>query len=645
MAYDLVAASLTYSLVLPDSALNPGDYFKFSYKIFNGGSELAVGPASAAVLLSSDLSYSPDDLVLFTYTYTSLPYYFGHNVTVLIPTSFAPGRYNLIFQIDTLGQIAETNEINNTQVVANLIFNRADLTTNSAADLFEDHGKLAFMAQLAAAAYQLTTDELIIDGINHENPDIFPYYHAISEDLTLLDATDIPALARTDVQDTNFPVAGLRNGIYTNHNAAALVARSTDAMFIAFRGTNDNNGEMGVPFSPAPETPDGDHWFGKKAHFVLFEAMLTAVADYMKEFGLTTLYVTGHSLGAAMVQAFVKSINNADAVDKPFGSITVIADTFASPGYGVAGQTASNFDNLWIDGDPILKASRLADNVGDANRIYHNLDNQIIALDLTKTNLLGFEVQQSNKEKLGLLHSVTYYADFAAALAREGIGQNALSKSSLHNIDYDRVFINATVKGNGRWIEFDKRDDSIAGSWKDDIILGLEGHDTLRGGSGRDHIQGAKNLDWLYGDSETDYLYGGDGADRLYGGSSRDALTGGAGFDRFFFMHTEYFGTPPTTGIPGSPPVPDSLSDTITDFETGLDRIILANIDPSLAEGDQAFTFIGQDVFTATTAEIRYSHSANGNTLVRGDINGDGSVDFTITLDGHIDLQAGDFVL
>lgn len=631
MTYDLAVASLTYSLVSPDTVLNLGDQFSFSYRIFNGGTEPATGSAAAVAILSSDLAFSPDDVILFTYTYTytTFPSFFGHNVTVLLPSGFAPGRYNLIFQIDSQNQIAESNEINNSRFVADIVVNRADLTTNTSAALFAEHGKLAFMARLAAAAYHLTDGETEVDGINHANPDIEPHFAAISADLTLLDSRDLPGLARTDLQGIDFPVSGLRNGIYTNQNAAALLARSADAVFLAFRGTNDNNGEMGVPFSPSPETPDGDHWVGKDDHFALFAPMLAALVSYMQNYGLTRLYVTGHSLGASMVQAYM----DANA------AITVLADTFASPGYGVGFGTDARVNNLWIDGDPITTAAFWTANVGDQNKIFHDLRDQITELDLRKINFLGFEVQQSNREKLGLLHSVTYYAAFTEALQTAGIGEAELSGRALHGIDYDRVYVNASVNGLGNVIVVGGLADSITASTSDDIVLGMVGNDTLHGSGGRDHIVGGANSDSLYGGIHADYLYGGTGADQLFGGEGRDVLTGGANADRFVFLHSDYYGTP------GLPAAPHSLSDTILDFQTGVDRIDLGNIDTSLVAGDQRFVFRDQRGFTGTAAELRFAFSLDGNTLVRGDIDGNGSIDFTITLIGLVTLQASDFIL
>lgn len=89
--------------------------------------------------------------------------------------------------------------------------------------------------------------------------------------------------------------------------------------------------------------------------------------------------------------------------------------------------------------------------------------------------------------------------------------------------------------------------DTLNGASQTDIIKGLGGNDRLDGKDGNDR---------LYGASGTDTLLGGRGADVINGGLGRDILTGGGGNDTFVFATT-----------------PDR--DTITDFTSGADRIML----------------------------------------------------------------------
>jgi Ca2+-binding RTX toxin-like protein len=136
------------------------------------------------------------------------------------------------------------------------------------------------------------------------------------------------------------------------------------------------------------------------------------------------------------------------------------------------------------------------------------------------------------------------------------------------------------------------------------------------------------------GGAGNDKLVGSAGADVLNGGAGTDTMTGGAGADRFVF-------TSPSDSVLGAG------ADKILDFSrTQGDRIHLSAIDANTgAAGDQAFTFIGNGLFTHHAGELRFAFTSPSATTIAGDINGDGASDFHIVLNGNIALTAADFVL
>ena len=86
--------------------------------------------------------------------------------------------------------------------------------------------------------------------------------------------------------------------------------------------------------------------------------------------------------------------------------------------------------------------------------------------------------------------------------------------------------------------------------------------------------------------------------------------------------------------------------DTIVDFEHGIDRINLVNIDANdMLEGNQAFTFIGTERFHKVAGELHIYHLADGNTYISGDTNGDGGAEFAIKVLGWHTVTSADFVL
>ena len=83
--------------------------------------------------------------------------------------------------------------------------------------------------------------------------------------------------------------------------------------------------------------------------------------------------------------------------------------------------------------------------------------------------------------------------------------------------------------------------------------------------------------------------------------------------------------------------------DQIADFLIGSDRIDLEQIDAVQGGGDNAFNFVGAAAFQ-NAGDLRAVIAGN-NTVVSGDIDGNGAADFQIVVRGVMTLSATDFVL
>ena len=162
---------------------------------------------------------------------------------------------------------------------------------------------------------------------------------------------------------------------------------------------------------------------------------------------------------------------------------------------------------------------------------------------------------------------------------------------------------------------------------------GNETDNRVTGSTGSDTLAGLGGNDLLFGLSGGDLMDGGAGNDRLYGDTGIDILTGGSGADVFHFGALNHTTASATT------------ADTITDFNTlEGDRIHLAAIDANTTiAGDDAFAFIGNAGFTAA-GQLRYENVA-GETRIMGDVDGNGSADFVIVLEGTMTLVENNFVL
>ena len=103
--------------------------------------------------------------------------------------------------------------------------------------------------------------------------------------------------------------------------------------------------------------------------------------------------------------------------------------------------------------------------------------------------------------------------------------------------------------------------DLLKGGGKADELNGGDGVDTLEGGDGSDVLKGGKGNDVHKGGKGTDALNGGKGKDVVNGGKGNDTLTGGEGKDEFVFTSAQ------------------DGKDTVTDFEDGLDVLVMKKLD------------------------------------------------------------------
>ncbi|MCW3798494.1 cadherin-like domain-containing protein [Sphingomonas sp. BN140010] len=176
-------------------------------------------------------------------------------------------------------------------------------------------------------------------------------------------------------------------------------------------------------------------------------------------------------------------------------------------------------------------------------------------------------------------------------------------------------------------------DNALWGQAGDDKLYGGQGADTIYGGSGNDVIYGFEppaslepnndGGDLLFGGSGSDTIYGQTGADVIVGGFGADLLSGGGGADIFRYLSNKDTG------------------DTITDF--------------SQAQGDKidfdAFNYGANAYLGAVSGGGAVGAGQFGwqqvgtNTLIYADTDGKAGADLVITLTGHVNLVAADFLI
>lgn len=173
----------------------------------------------------------------------------------------------------------------------------------------------------------------------------------------------------------------------------------------------------------------------------------------------------------------------------------------------------------------------------------------------------------------------------------------------------------------------------IIGSQGNDRWTGTKFDDSATGKNGNDNFSGGKGDDVLKGGGGNDTLKGGSGNDHIEGGAGLDKMSGGTGTDDFVFKKASDLGSK------------SGKTDVITDFTVKQDTIDFSGIDANeTKKGDQSFKFDGKGDLSGKAGSLVYQY-VNGETVVLGDLDGDGKADIALDLDGKLKLTAGDFEL
>ncbi len=138
------------------------------------------------------------------------------------------------------------------------------------------------------------------------------------------------------------------------------------------------------------------------------------------------------------------------------------------------------------------------------------------------------------------------------------------------------------------------------GNSLNNTITGNTANNTLTGGDGNDNLSGLAGIDTLTG---------GNGNDTLAGGAGNDVLTGNSGIDKFLYDTNAVFATS-AVGI-----------DTITDFTSGIDKIVLdkttfKSITSAVGTGfsiASQFATVTNDTDAAISNAMIVYNSGNGN--------------------------------
>jgi Ca2+-binding RTX toxin-like protein len=168
--------------------------------------------------------------------------------------------------------------------------------------------------------------------------------------------------------------------------------------------------------------------------------------------------------------------------------------------------------------------------------------------------------------------------------------------------------------------------ENLTGTGFDDVLSGNQSNNVLDGGAGNDQ---------LYGGGRTDTLIGGAGNDWLDGGAWKDVLTGGDGADGFSFASAEEAG------------------DTITDFTSGQDKIVMSASGFGIEEGqtvnfDSAahiYLYAGNALYASSSDPTLLYDYTTGRLLWDADGHGEQKAQLLAVLTDAPEITFDDFLI
>ena len=309
------------------------------------------------------------------------------------------------------------------------------------------------------------------------------------------------------------------------------------------------------------------------------------------------------------------SINTVGALDK----ITLVGDANSN-------NTNVTIDDSWATTALTVDASAITDSAAGINNV---LDGS------AETDaVLTIEGTQNNDTITGGAQSDFLYGNDGDDIIVDDLGDDTIDGGAGDDVITSGAGADTIYGGTGA--------DTITSGAGDDTVYGNEGDDTIDTGLGNDVVEGNDGDDVIVAGLGDDIIDGGADNDTITGDRGVDTMTGGTGADTFIFGDDAISNEAVADSSVG-------YADTITDFETGTDRIEI-NLGSVDTGGDDV---VDLSSFATVSTTGEGDDSLDGSTVdkVIGDTfyydgtDTEGTAQLVMDVDGDGDITTEDFAI
>ncbi len=305
----------------------------------------------------------------------------------------------------------------------------------------------------------------------------------------------------------------LHVNIKTSHLVSFFAATASASLYM-----NVDSGNIAISFRGTDSWEDWEDYASFDEHLRDLGPFLNSVDQFIRDQEIGTVFVTGHSLGGALVESYLKSRGDGEIAGESYFGLAVASPTATHPD---PKSPDDRLLNIGIENDRVYSfRGTKGDNAVQNLFLSHNRSDDyldLIAHDISNSYSFVFDQVLLSQFYDDTTRYSYVIVDISDVTHVDDAIENALNIFNHHDAGVSEDYL---ILGGNEETDY-VADEKRVFSSEHDILVGALGSDTLEGFEGNDTLIGSPGLS---PDGDRSIQFVGD----------TDVLSGGPGFDTFY---------------------------------------------------------------------------------------------------------------